>query len=780
MDPSDETNSTPINMSEIKNIDTSHSHDVGNNNNENTTPSLDDQFKTNDNHYVPNNNGIATKMQDNDDAPSPLPPTELVKQTEIINSLHPSQNHNSTSKPLPSSHTPTKSIDEVKVNKAITFLRSNEIQNVTLDEKRKYLQTKVGLTTDEISMAFDKVAMDSMDRIANSEGLLVDDGTRSYGAPTNNNQQQPYQNNNNNGPHRRHPPPQQQYPTHNTQNMSPYNYNNMPSEYSDGRDHEGTPPSSFPTSTSLVGGFSLGIFCLAAIRWLNGGDFVLFPPPSTTTTTSLMGESNYTAEAVTKRDEGEGEARLLSINEGDTDESDSQGQEDEVEDDRYEDEDDEDGEYEEDEYDTNGDQEEDDGINMILNGTSDAASYHPTNNNNVLPQNNQQPSYEELVIEIRALTSAIHSYRDVQERANRAVHAHVGKGLTDDAMDFLRQKKSSTEVSNDKKVVPSLDEKSVSTVATMLMEVSNDLLQIKQSIAQDNVAKENSTGDESDNAMKVSNSEASESTEDAVDIEEGEPSKRIDMAMEKIQKLLAIVEKKVDESEKGDIEMKNGNDPTVDSSRNSHVAKEEEIETTKIVEESEVPATSSVQTDENSESSEPPQPQQVPSKSETEETGEQQQQKQLEDAIKTLGSSSNSVDDLKVGAQMLYLYCLNISKNPTVPRYRKIYTNNNTFRKKIGILVGAKEFLSAVGFVERTNFFEWSQSADDASLATKSRLDFALVALELLKNGTKPKEDDDKSLPLVESNEIAPEANELLPDAGLKVSADMEKCIELN
>ena len=696
-------------------------------------------------------------MQDYDDDAPMLSPTELVKETHNINSLRPSQNHTSASKPLPSSNTQTKLIDDVKVNKAIAFLRSNEIQNITLDEKRKYLQTKVGLTTDEINMAFEKVAMDSMDHIANNEGLVVDEGTRGYGAPTNNNNQQLYQNNNKYGPHRRPPLSQQQY-------------NNIQSDYSDGRDHEGTSSSSLPTSTSLVGGFSLGIFCLAAIRWLNGGDFVLFPPPST--------ESNYTEEAVTKRDEGEGEARLLSINEGDTVESDSQGQEDEeLQDDRYEGEEGEDGEYEEGEYE---DQEDENEINMILNGTSDAASYHPTNNNNSLPQNNQQPSYEELVIEIRALTSAIHSYRDVQERANRAVHAHVGKGLTDDAMDFLRQKKSSTEVSDDKKV-SSVDEKSVSKVAAILMEVSNDLLQIKQSIVQDNTVKEDLAGDESDKAKKVSNSEASESAEDAVNKEEGEPLKRIDMAMDKIQELLAIVEKKVEESEKNEKVEEGGqaNDPNV-TGNNSYVAKEEEIETTKIVDEFEVPATSSAQTDEKSELSESPEQQQVPSNSETEETGEQQQQKQLEDTIKTLGSSANSVDDLKVGAQILYLYCLNISKNPTVPRYRKIYTNNNTFRKKVGVLVGAKEFLSAVGFVERTNFFEWSQSTtDDTSLASKSRLDFALVALELLKNGTKTKEDDDKSLPLVESKEIAPEANELLSDAG-QVSADIEEGIELN
>ena len=98
---------------------------------------------------------------------------------------------------------------------------------------------------------------------------------------------------------------------------------------------------------------------------------------------------------------------------------------------------------------------------------------------------------------------------------------------------------------------------------------------------------------------------------------------------------------------------------------------------------------------------------------------------------------------------MLYLYCRNISRNPSVPCYRKIYTNNANFRNKVGNLAGARDFLVAVGFVERpaSNLFEWSQSTpsprtnddDDVdaggSWATRSKLDFALVALKLMKNG---------------------------------------------
>jgi len=143
---------------------------------------------------------------------------------------------------------------------------------------------------------------------------------------------------------------------------------------------------------------------------------------------------------------------------------------------------------------------------------------------------------------------------------------------------------------------------------------------------------------------------------------------------------------------------------------------------------------------------------------------------ELEEALRNL-SNNNDPADLKVGAQMLYLYCLNISKNPSVPRYRKIYTNNANFKTKVGNLTGAKDFLSAVGFVERTSFFEWAaqqqpqlssedvSASSSTSLATKSRLDFALVALELMKNGvvskSKPKNEESvlaSSSPSSESN----------------------------
>lgn len=49
-------------------------------------------------------------------------------------------------------------------------------------------------------------------------------------------------------------------------------------------------------------------------------------------------------------------------------------------------------------------------------------------------------------------------------------------------------------------------------------------------------------------------------------------------------------------------------------------------------------------------------------------------------------------------------------------------------------MVGVTEFLVAVGFIERpgNNMFEWSTDDDKDVDNTRSKLDFALVALEMM------------------------------------------------
>lgn len=73
-------------------------------------------------------------------------------------------------------------------------------------------------------------------------------------------------------------------------------------------------------------------------------------------------------------------------------------------------------------------------------------------------------------------------------------------------------------------------------------------------------------------------------------------------------------------------------------------------------------------------------------------------------------SQSNDMEKVKSCSQILFLYMNNLSLNPTEPRYRKIFTNNKTFKEKVGGIVGAKEILLSVGFVDNGSYLEWSEN----------------------------------------------------------------------
>jgi hypothetical protein len=85
-------------------------------------------------------------------------------------------------------------------------------------------------------------------------------------------------------------------------------------------------------------------------------------------------------------------------------------------------------------------------------------------------------------------------------------------------------------------------------------------------------------------------------------------------------------------------------------------------------------------------------------------------------AALSLLAMENELTAMRVGAQLLYLYVVNLASHPRVPRYRKIYTSNDSYQKNVAQLKGAREFLAAVGFVEQetgssASYWEWSPSA---------------------------------------------------------------------
>jgi len=115
----------------------------------------------------------------------------------------------------------------------------------------------------------------------------------------------------------------------------------------------------------------------------------------------------------------------------------------------------------------------------------------------------------------------------------------------------------------------------------------------------------------------------------------------------------------------------------------------------------------------------------------------------LLDAVRRL-AQENDTTALRVGAQLLYLYVINVSSHPHVPRYRKIFTSNESFQK-VNRLVGGKDLLLAVGFVEQDKCLEW-QPADESQKEEEEvylqRLREAAAALSILKS---PPSDLDKN-----------------------------------
>jgi hypothetical protein len=628
-----------------------------------------------------------------------------------------------------------------------------------------------------------------------------------------------------------------------------------------------TSTSSLGHWASWAGGASFGVLSLAALRWLNGGDFVLFPPPA-------GGGMDCLGRAAIDRALSSSASHWKKGGEDDDDDEVEEDEEDDADEEEDDDDDDDDDDVGED-ADGGGnegfDDDDDDvdvALKMILNGSStadaddfgdDRPSHRDRRRRRSSPH--RSPSYDELVSEIRSLTSAIrrlHVFDSSSSSSSSSsrpglavVDANAGRAVTNDAMDFLKRlKRKEEEEGKDKtggdgtSMANSEGDGGVGgvrgdendaidgrfqVVVAMLEEISHDLMALKgvvispcRSELGDEVgggindpesALDNGDGNgdevvDSAHATLVRVGEMSGHVDDVKGADEngrdlggrgaGGPVGRIDLVVEKIQRALAIVGStshskagegmvsddvidergetapaKVEGGESGEQEpqstqgvetMVEGepreNDisgvTSCDVMTDEHVQLEDDVK----IQQNKYDSANLDEGGENSDNGisvvggEVPieitsQEASYPNSSEpTTMIPEGEVTSDLDDALRKL-ASSNDANLLKAGAQMLYLYCLNISKNPSVPRYRKIYTNNSTFRNKVGNLVGAREFLVAVGFVERpdNNLFEWpssfllpqsddnSYSGVDSSWTTRSKLDFAMVALELMKNG---------------------------------------------
>jgi PUB domain len=80
-----------------------------------------------------------------------------------------------------------------------------------------------------------------------------------------------------------------------------------------------------------------------------------------------------------------------------------------------------------------------------------------------------------------------------------------------------------------------------------------------------------------------------------------------------------------------------------------------------------------------------------------------------------LGKDGRSVSHAQFisGIQLLYLYASNISNHPHVPRYRRIYCENESYRQNVEKLCGAAGLLEAMGFHlgQNSKYWEWMSHA---------------------------------------------------------------------
>ncbi|KAG7364915.1 PUB domain containing protein [Nitzschia inconspicua] len=553
--------------------------------------------------------------------------------------------------------------DEQKIEKAIQFWNHPSLKNVTSEEKRAYLH-KRGLTDDLIHKAWDRMLEREQQQIPsnnnNNNFDTVPNNPSSLSANNNNlpPNQRPSGNNNisydghgvshNNHarqgpsfhptstyPASTYPQHQQAYPQHQQQQQhypSPY--------YPPMEDMDDDPAISVAQGLSLVAvGGMLGVTAAAAVRWLNGGDFELFPSPvaATTAANAITGRiaSDPTANEV---DQALG--RNVGNEEEEEDEAFQEGVEDTAEDDN-----DEQG-Y--DEYDIDDDDDDNDG------------------------------RIQPLADKMDQLLQAVSTNTETQEKLMRKI-ANNASTITNQSMDLLRN----SQTPQQKKRNPTdLSETDRAVLLSQLTEIAADLNKVR--------------------TAGITNQEWEEDTAKIL--------KKLEQSID----LLKIKSDTLSDNEDTTPSTNAASDTSVSASQPQ---------------------------------SSPSTPGEVRWSNENEQVGttttsSNSPTKSLHDCIRQI-VTGNDASTLKVGTQLLYLYLVNLSGKPDNPRYRKIFTSNQSFQK-VECLAGGRELLYAVGFEkdETKSVLEWLPSSscnndddNDNEAAALMLVKEATSALGVLKSG---------------------------------------------
>ena len=672
-----------------------------------------------------------------------------------------------------------------KLSRAVRFLTNPSVVNLPLDDKIGYLRSK-GLSNEEVDEALDMVELENdemdvawddndsdgenerdhrndrhRDRRRRQRGQYADE----YGRG------QPYQQ------HQAYQPSSQQVVSYADNNQAVQPYQQQTPQQQQQQQALTEPGLALPLT---VGGI-LGVTAIAAFRWLNGGDFLLFPPPSAP---SLAQDESHTtngaAGGVKFKAGGDGGGQVNTGNETTVDSTIEEGYEEEeggaaltqveeeVEGGEHTTNEQDETIYDYlDEYLGNGEEEEEaigggGGAATTANDTTydEDERYHTadyTYESGAEPTTGKAPP--DIANRLENLTSAVEKFVAVQERTLKAKADEKGQAVTNSAMDLLRRSSSVT----------------LSTPA--VTPFRNGELQLQQPHGTPRSIGGDSDGSVPDVAvavlvtkMKCQLIGVREAIKDAA--KSGSSSTSMERAEEKLDEVTKTFErletmllggKQVSDYETSELPVaanvasmyetpsrmfetgelspvpgcNDGDDPEV---TDLDVTLDMEMSPDRSVfgkeEEQNAVSAAAAAVAAQGRALKPP-------TFEVEDLGSTPEEpigmEALTRAFDILTNpAKNQADTIKACAQMLYLYVVNLSSNASSKRYRRVYTTNANFKNKVGSVVGGITVLESLGFVDKGSYMEWEgdlnvpEGTDDQDFGI-ALLNHAAAQLSVLK-----------------------------------------------
>ena len=497
-------------------------------------------------------------------------------------------------------------------------------------------------------------------------------------------------------------------------------------------DEESSQSMTMAQGVSLVTmGGMLGLTAAAAARWLNGGDFQLFPSPT----------NQDIAQQTTADRQRRSESSAFSDDDDDDNDNDEEVDEDEED---FEEEENVEEEYE-----------------AFREGFSPSSS----------PQQNDQ-----IIEKLERISDTFQNYVKIQEQILQKVSTQNNSSITNSSMDFLR---SNSRVNIDKE---ENGNKSNAANGGDLINILIQLVEIKSELRRlDTTA--------SSSSMSIKN--GSKPLEASLQLSKS--IAKLDSCLDMIVGTLETKSttgngiKVVDDSKMTTATKTLGDDPTnkkksipsLSLSQNNDNTTEESsstviIETSdrttdatlnEIIEDPQIAGSQSEQQEQqesgaqektttplSSQSSQSglaiedssPNTEAVATKTDeatttnstTMTTTDSTESLTLNQAVEVL-ASENDPTAVRIGCQILYLYFVNLSNKPNNTRYRKIYTTNESYQKIVN-LKGAMDLLKYVGFQqdETGSCLEWlPPPGDDLDSDDDHQKQKELMFLPKLKQG---------------------------------------------